>query len=110
VLGGVCMVGTTMLAQPLTTDFLMVTARRPAAVMTKGRGSRLSDSDGNSYLDFVQGWAVNCLGHSPAVIAEAISRQASELLNSPARRVSCSTAGRVFSTHVRPKRPRQSRG
>jgi acetylornithine/N-succinyldiaminopimelate aminotransferase len=75
------MVGTLMLAQQLTTDFLMVTARRPAAVMTKGRGSRLSDSDGNTYLDFVQGWAVNCLGHSPAVIAEAISRQAGELLN-----------------------------
>lgn len=70
-----------MLAPQVTTDFLMVTARRPAAVMTKGQGSRLSDSDGNSYLDFVQGWAVNCLGHSPPVIAEAITRQVSQLIN-----------------------------
>ena len=28
------------------------------------------------YLDFVQGWAVNALGHSPPVVAEALAAQA----------------------------------
>jgi acetylornithine/N-succinyldiaminopimelate aminotransferase len=70
-----------MQAQQLTTDYLMVTARRPPAVMAKGQGSRLTDTDGKTYLDFVQGWAVNCLGHSPAVISEAVTRQVNELIN-----------------------------
>jgi len=58
---------------------------RPPVVMVEGHGSRLRDEDGRSYLDFVQGWAVNCLGHSPAVIAETIAFQAGRLINcSPA--------------------------
>ncbi len=37
------------------------------------------------YLDFVQGWAVNCLGHSPPAVAEALAAQAKLLLTpSPA--------------------------
>ena len=40
---------------------------------------------GKRYLDFVQGWAVNCLGHSPAVIADALAAQARKLMTpSPA--------------------------
>jgi acetylornithine/N-succinyldiaminopimelate aminotransferase len=58
---------------------------RPPVVMVEGHGSRLRDEDGRSYLDFVQGWAVNCLGHSPAVIAETVAFQAGRLINcSPA--------------------------
>ena len=58
---------------------------RPPVVMVEGHGSRLRDEDGKSYLDFVQGWAVNCLGHSPAVIAETVAFQARRLINcSPA--------------------------
>ena len=58
---------------------------RPPVVMVEGHGSRLRDEDGKTYLDFVQGWAVNCLGHSPAVIAETIAFQAGRLINcSPA--------------------------
>jgi acetylornithine/N-succinyldiaminopimelate aminotransferase len=58
---------------------------RPPVVMIEGHGSWLRDEDGRSYLDFVQGWAVNCLGHSPAVIAETIAFQAGRLINcSPA--------------------------
>ena len=36
----------------------------------------LWDHTGRKYLDFVQGWAVNCLGHSPATVVEALTRQA----------------------------------
>jgi acetylornithine/N-succinyldiaminopimelate aminotransferase len=58
---------------------------RPPVVMVEGHGSRLRDEDGKTYLDFVQGWAVNCLGHSPAIIAETIAFQAGRLINcSPA--------------------------
>jgi acetylornithine/N-succinyldiaminopimelate aminotransferase len=53
--------------------------------MVEGHGSWLADEEGRTYLDFVQGWAVNCLGHSPDVIAETIAFQARRLINcSPA--------------------------
>jgi len=43
------------------------------------------DEKSNKYLDFIQGWAVNCLGHSPAVLVDAIAAQARTLINcSPA--------------------------
>lgn len=64
---------------------LMNITPRPEAVMVRGRGSWLWDSAGRRYLDFVQGWAVNCLGHSHPAVAEALARQAGELLTpSPA--------------------------
>ena len=64
---------------------VMKVADRPSIVMVKGHGSWLWDDEGNKYLDFVQGWAVNCLGHSPDVILDALNDQARRLLNcSPA--------------------------
>ena len=53
--------------------------------MVEGSGSWLRDSEGREYLDFVQGWAVNCLGHSHPAMVEALRRQAARLINcSPA--------------------------
>jgi acetylornithine/N-succinyldiaminopimelate aminotransferase len=49
--------------------------------MTRGEGSYLFDSDGRRYLDLMQGWAVNCLGHCPKVITRALAAQAAELIN-----------------------------
>ncbi len=64
---------------------LMKITDRPPVVMVEGHGSWLRDEDGKTYLDFVQGWAVNCLGHSPAAIAETIAFQTRRLINcSPA--------------------------
>src|SRR5438876_2843813 len=64
---------------------LMQITPRPPLVFTKGAGSFLWDDAGRRYLDFVQGWAVNCLGHSPPEIAEALTAQAKLLLTpSPA--------------------------
>jgi acetylornithine/N-succinyldiaminopimelate aminotransferase len=62
-------------------DALMVTGKRLAVVMVEGQGSVLKDENGKSYLDFVQGWAVNCLGHAPAVIADAVAAQAKRLVH-----------------------------
>lgn len=58
---------------------------RPDIVFAEGQGSWLVDEGGKRYLDLVQGWAVNSLGHSPAVVAQALAQQARRLLNpSPA--------------------------
>lgn len=64
---------------------LLSITRRPDTVFVEGHGSWLVDERGKRYLDLVQGWAVNSLGHSPAVIAQALAAQAQRLLNpSPA--------------------------
>jgi acetylornithine/N-succinyldiaminopimelate aminotransferase len=66
-------------------DALMDITARPSAVFVRGEGSLLWDDSGTRYLDFVQGWAVNCLGHSPPAVVEALSAQAKLLLTpSPA--------------------------
>lgn len=65
-------------------DLITVTAR-PDTVFVDGQGSWLTDEAGKRHLDLVQGWAVNSLGHSPAVITEALARQSRRLVNpSPA--------------------------
>src|SRR6185436_1997252 len=62
-------------------DSLMEITSRPPIVFVEGRGSWLRDASGKPYLDFIQGWAVNCLGHCPDVITKAIAAQAGRLLN-----------------------------
>ena len=78
-----------MIAAPAVAgaDFrtIMPVTGRPPVVMVRGEGSWLWDQEGKRYLDFVQGWAVNCLGHCPAVIRTALAEQAERLINcSPA--------------------------
>jgi len=64
---------------------LMDITERPEIVFVKGQGSWLTDHRGKRYLDFVQGWAVTCLGHCPRVVTEALAAQAAELITpSPA--------------------------
>jgi acetylornithine/N-succinyldiaminopimelate aminotransferase len=66
-------------------DALMDITARPKTVFVRGAGSWLWDDAGKRYLDFMQGWAVNCLGHSPPVVANALAAQAKLLLTpSPA--------------------------
>ena len=67
------------------TESIMYVVTRPEQVMVRGKGSYLWDAEGNRYLDFIQGWAVNSLGHCPPVLVRAINKQMKELLNgSPA--------------------------
>ena len=67
------------------TDSLMTITNRPELVFERGEGSWLFDHQGKRYLDFIQGWAVNCLGHCPPEITAALTEQAGKLLNpSPA--------------------------
>ncbi len=66
-------------------DALMDITARPEVVFVRGAGSYLWDDNRNRYLDFVQGWAVNPLGHSPVIVADALAAQARRLLTpSPA--------------------------
>jgi acetylornithine/N-succinyldiaminopimelate aminotransferase len=66
-------------------DALMDITARPKTVFVRGEGSYLWDDAGRRYLAFMQGWAVNSLGHSPPAVAEALAMQAKCLLTpSPA--------------------------
>ena len=74
-----------MLKAPHPFDALMDITARPQSVFVRGEGSWLWDDTGKRYLDFIQGWAVNCLGHAPSCVAQAISEQAKLLITpSPA--------------------------
>ena len=75
---------TEKLLEIANTKLLKVTDR-PEIIMCKGQGMYLTDINGNEYLDFIGGWAVNCLGHSPSVIADILAKQSRTLINaSPA--------------------------
>ncbi len=64
---------------------LMEITQRPDLVFVRGQGSWLEDHAGKRYLDFIQGWAVNTLGHCPEEIIKALDTQARTLINpSPA--------------------------
>ena len=66
-------------------DALMEITARPRTVLVQGKGSWLWDDTGKRYLDFIQGWAVNALGHAPPELAKALADQAARLITpSPA--------------------------
>ncbi len=88
-------------------DHVMPITTRPPVVMTEGMGSWLRDSEGRTYLDFVQGWAVNCLGHCHPVMVEALKEQAARLINcspafhnEPMARLAALVAGATALDHV----------
>lgn len=60
---------------------ILFTTNRPNIIMEHGKGMYLWDTEEKCYLDFIGGWAVNCLGHCPDVINEAIIKQAKTLIN-----------------------------
>ena len=72
-------------AQTIDTHAVMFITKRPEVIMVEGKGSWITDSNGKRYLDFLQGWAVNCLGHSNPGILAALNTQAKKIINpSPA--------------------------
>ena len=64
-----------------SSESLMFTNHRPEKTFVRGEGSWLYDTDGRGYLDFVQGWAVNSLGHSPQLVRDALQAQAERVIN-----------------------------
>jgi len=47
---------------------------RPDFVLARGDGARVWDEEGNAYLDFTSGIAVNALGHGAPVVRNAIEQ------------------------------------
>ena len=54
---------------------------RLPVVLVKGKGAMVWDEKGKPYLDFVGGWAVNCLGHAHPVVVGALVAQAKKLIH-----------------------------
>jgi acetylornithine/N-succinyldiaminopimelate aminotransferase len=64
---------------------LMPITARPTQVFVRGAGAWLWDAAGQRYMDWLQGWAVNALGHCPPQITQALAEQSQRLLTpSPA--------------------------
>jgi predicted acetylornithine/succinylornithine family transaminase len=54
-----------------TASALLGVYRQPDPVLVSGRGARVADSDGRTYLDFTSGIAVNALGHGDPTVVDA---------------------------------------
>lgn len=65
----------------LAEQYLLPTYGRLPIAIVKGEGCYLDDADGNRYLDFIGGIAVNSQGHCHPKVAEAISQQAQTLIH-----------------------------
>jgi predicted acetylornithine/succinylornithine family transaminase len=59
----------------------MNTYSRQPLVLVKGRGTKVYDSDGREYLDFVTGVAVCNLGHCHPRVVVALQKQAQRLMH-----------------------------
>jgi predicted acetylornithine/succinylornithine family transaminase len=60
-------------------NYILGTYPRPPFVLSQGNGLTLVDTDGNNYLDFGSGIAVNALGHSDPEITSVVQEQISQL-------------------------------
>ena len=71
-------VGTTI---ELADKYLFPTYKRPPFALVKGEGCRVWDENGKEYLDFVGGIAVCALGHSSAIVTNALEEQSRTLVH-----------------------------
>ena len=67
--------------QQLDAENVMQTYGRLPVAFVRGEGTRLWDSEGNEYLDFLTGLAVTSLGHAHPEVAAALADQARTLLH-----------------------------
>ena len=58
---------------------ILNTYNRKKITFTKGKGSFLYSTNGKKYLDFIQGIAVNCLGHANDYLVKSIYKQSKKL-------------------------------
>ncbi|MEX0683052.1 MAG: aspartate aminotransferase family protein [Dehalococcoidia bacterium] len=61
-------------------DYYFQTGKRLPVILDHGEGTKVWDTDGKEYLDFVGGIAVVSLGHAHPVVTEALTRQAQKLV------------------------------
>ncbi len=55
--------------------------KRQPLTLVRGEGTRVWDSEGKSYLDFVAGIAVNILGHCHPAVVQAVQQQVTQLVH-----------------------------
>jgi predicted acetylornithine/succinylornithine family transaminase len=63
----------------LDAEHVMGTYARAPVAFVRGEGTRLWDSEGREYLDFLSGLAVTSLGHAHPAVADAVADQARTL-------------------------------
>lgn len=61
------------------TNAMMKSAPTPGALLVRGEGCFVWDSEGKRYLDFLAGIAVNSLGHAHPALVSALSEQVATL-------------------------------
>ncbi|MEO8076494.1 MAG: aminotransferase class III-fold pyridoxal phosphate-dependent enzyme, partial [Acidobacteriota bacterium] len=62
-------------------EHILQVYKRGSVVFQRGRGCRLFDADGRSYLDLISGVGVAALGHAHPRLAAAVAEQAQVLLH-----------------------------
>jgi acetylornithine/N-succinyldiaminopimelate aminotransferase len=67
--------------QALERDHQVPAYARLGVEFVRGEGARLWDDEGNEYLDFQTGLAVNSLGHCHPAVVAAITQQAGRLIH-----------------------------
>lgn len=91
-----------------TFNDVMVPNYNPAEMVpVKGLGSRVWDQDGNEYIDFAGGIAVNVLGHCHPELVNVLNEQGSKLwhlsnvfTNEPAMRLASKLVSATFADKV----------
>ncbi|PMG30699.1 acetylornithine aminotransferase [Shewanella sp. 10N.286.52.C2] len=89
-------------------DEVMVPNYAPAAVIpVRGEGSRVWDQQGNEFIDFAGGIAVNCLGHCHPALVGALKEQGEKLwhlsnvmTNEPALELATKLVNATFAERV----------
>ncbi len=67
--------------QALERDHVMPTYARQPVAFVRGEGTRLWDTAGNEYLDFLSGISVTQIGHCHPALVAAVSEQAGRLMH-----------------------------
>ena len=62
-------------------DYFINTFTRQPIVLDHGEGVKVTDIDGNEYMDMFAGIAVNALGHNNPALVKAIQNQAEKLIH-----------------------------
>ncbi|MEP1741211.1 MAG: aspartate aminotransferase family protein [Kangiellaceae bacterium] len=89
-------------------DEVMVPNYAPSKVIpVKGEGSKVWDQQGNEYIDFAGGIAVNCLGHCHPNLVKALTEQGNKIwhlsnvmTNEPALRLAKKMCDATFAEKV----------
>lgn len=89
-------------------DQVMVPNYNPSEVIpVKGKGSRVWDQEGNEFIDFAGGIAVNCLGHCHPALVKALKEQGEKIwhlsnvmTNEPALRLAKKLTDATFADKV----------